>query len=258
MTTPEVFVVKDRSLLLDAVAARLVTALVDRLAAARRASLLVAGDPLIADLLDAVARGSARGAVDWPAVQVWWANDTWRPVSGRHALAVTPLLTELGVRESAIHTVPVDGPVDEDEPIGAGQRPEDLAEIYARQLRAARQADDHGPVPAFDVALLAVAHDGSVAGLHPERPSAHDDGAVAVDRVAHEITLTTRAVSTAREVWLLAAGSAAAPGVHLALSTAGPFQVPAAGSRGSSRTLVLLDEAAAGRLPHALRRLASP
>jgi 6-phosphogluconolactonase len=43
----------------------------------------------------------------------------------------------------------------------------------------------------------------------------------------------------------------------LALSEAGAYQIPAAGARGRSRTLMLLDQAAAARLPKGLDRRAS-
>jgi 6-phosphogluconolactonase len=47
--------------------------------------------------------------------------------------------------------------------------------------------------------------------------------------------------------------------MRLALAAdAGPVQVPAAGARGSRRTLALLDGAAASRLPRTLSRPASP
>jgi 6-phosphogluconolactonase len=53
-------------------------------------------------------------------------------------------------------------------------------------------------------------------------------------------------------------GAEKARAVHLALSETGVVQVPAAGARGVSRTLVLLDEPAASALPQGLRRIASP
>jgi len=249
VTTPEVFVVRDRELLLDAVAARLVTFLVDRIAAAGSANLLVSGDRLSGDVMAAVSRGPAGDSVDWSAVAVWWANDTWDQTADRSAAALFPLLERLGIGSANIHPIPV---------LGVGQLPEFAAADYANELAAARHPDDHGSVPAFDVALLAVGSAGSVAGLQPERPTAYDTAAVAVDRASRQITLTAASLSTAREVWLLATGGAAAPGVHLALTAAGPYQVPAAGARGAVRTLMLADDAAASRLPHELRRIASP
>ena len=60
------------------------------------------------------------------------------------------------------------------------------------------------------------------------------------------ISLTLPAIR--REVWLIASGEAEANAIRLALD-AGPIQVPAAGARGRSRTLFLLDRAAASALP---------
>ncbi len=247
MSTPEVFVVRDRPLLHDAVAARLITHLVDRIAAAGGARLLLSDDPLVVDVLAAVGRGPARDAVDWAGVQVWWSHSTWR--AGSTGATGHTVLAELGIAATAMHQIP---------PMTTTSDPEETAARYAQLLLAAKAQDDHGLVPTFDVALLAVGDDGSVAGLHPEAPTAYAEAAVAVDRATSEITLTGPALSTARDVWLLAAGSEPARGVHLAVSAAGPIQVPAAGVRGIARTLLLVDEAAAARLPLSLRRIASP
>ena len=63
------------------------------------------------------------------------------------------------------------------------------------------------------------------------------------------VTLTMRALRHAREVWFVASGEEKAKAVHLALQGAGMVQIPAAGPRGSVRTLWLLDKAAASQLP---------
>jgi 6-phosphogluconolactonase len=44
----------------------------------------------------------------------------------------------------------------------------------------------------------------------------------------------------------------------MALSDAGPYAIPAAGVSGTSRTLWLLDRAAAAGIPTAITRIASP
>jgi 6-phosphogluconolactonase len=56
-------------------------------------------------------------------------------------------------------------------------------------------------------------------------------------------------IRTARQVWVVAAGSDQASAVRLALSSADPALAPAAGARGRQRTLFLLDRAAGARLP---------
>jgi 6-phosphogluconolactonase len=67
--------------------------------------------------------------------------------------------------------------------------------------------------------------------------------------------LTFPTIGGAKEVWILASGAEKASAVRLALTEgAGQFQVPAAGARGRERTLFLLDEAAASKLPHTMAR----
>jgi 6-phosphogluconolactonase len=72
------------------------------------------------------------------------------------------------------------------------------------------------------------------------------------------LSLTLPSINAAREVWFVVAGADKAKPVRLALSGAGPVQIPAAGARGRSRTLWLLDAAAAAELPRNLARAASP
>jgi len=72
------------------------------------------------------------------------------------------------------------------------------------------------------------------------------------------LTLTLPAIRAACEVWIIASGAEKAGAARLALSGAGPVQVPAAGARGVQATLFLLDRAAAVELPVQLGRFASP
>lgn len=72
------------------------------------------------------------------------------------------------------------------------------------------------------------------------------------------LSLTFSSIASAHEVWLIAAGAGKAAAVNLAVSGAGPVEIPAAGAHGRQRTLWLLDEAAASRLPRSMSRIASP
>ena len=60
------------------------------------------------------------------------------------------------------------------------------------------------------------------------------------------LSFTFRALDSANEVWVIAAGAGKADAVALAWSGAGREQVPSAGPRGHYRTLWLVDQAAAG------------
>ena len=250
--TAQVTVVRDRPLLLDAVAARLITRVVDHQAASGGASVLLGGDPLVAEVLARVATTAARDAVAWDRLDLWWADDAWTEPGGasRAATAAAPLLDAVDLDPQRTHWMPSRA--------AGGDSAEAAAARYARELAGARQPDDHGATPTFDVALLGLAADGGIAGVRPEQPVVHDPRPVAVDRATGRLTLTLAGLAGAREAWLMGSGAECATAAVLALSGAGALQVPAAGVRGRQRTLFLLDEAAASRLPASLRRIASP
>ncbi len=255
MTVPEVFVVRDARVLFDAVAARLVTRVVDRQAASGRARVLLGGDPNTLGVLQALAASPARDAIDDTALDLWWANDVWVPPDdpARASGAVEQLLRRSRLTQVSLHPIPGPGP---------SRDPAEAAEQYAQALSAARDLDDHGPTPRFDVLLTGIGPGGGVAGIAPEQPAAHDSRAVtsigATPQHPGQVTLTAAALTSVDEAWLVGTGPAVSSAVHLALSGAGPVQVPVAGVRGRQRTLLLLDDDAARRLPTSMRRLASP
>lgn len=260
MTVPaSVLVCRDAELLARAVAARLVVALVDAQAASGGAALALTGGGIGTASLAELRAAPARDAVDWGRLDVWWGDERFLPAGHperNETSARSALLSSVDVDAARVHPMPAaDGP--------DGNDPEAAAERYADILAAAAHPEDHGPVPVFDVLLLGIGPDGHVASIFPESPASYESRSVVAVRGAPKppptrLTLTLRAINAAREVWVLAAGEEKATAVHLALSGAGPVQVPAAGVRGRSRTLWLLDRSAASRLPPDLARLASP
>jgi 6-phosphogluconolactonase len=99
-----------------------------------------------------------------------------------------------------------------------------------------------------------------VASLFPEHPAAYDNRPVTAVRGSPKpppvrLTLTLAALNTAEETWLIASGSAKAGAVAMALTGAGPVQLPAAAVRGVERTLWLVDRAAAAEVSPRLRSL---
>lgn len=259
MPTPLVVVHREANVLAQAVAARLVTALVDAQAARGSASVVLTGGGIGIATLRELAAAPARDAVDWDALDVWWGDERFLP-SGH------PDRNETQAREALLDAVGVDP--ERVHPMGASDGPDgdDLdtaAERYADSLAKAARPEDHGPVPRFDVLLLGVGPDGHVASLFPEAPALYDERTVIPVRGAPKppstrLTLSRAAINAANEVWLIAAGEEKAAAARMALSGAGPTAVPAAGVGGRTRTLWLLDRAAASRLPASLSRLASP
>jgi len=254
--SPEVVVHANADLLADAVAARLITKLVDAQSARGWASVVLTGGKICIGVLEAVHRSAARNAVQWDRVDVWWGDERFLTTDDpqrNDGQARRALLDHLPLAAERVHPIPAD------EGRFAGQ-PEDAAEWYADQLAAAARPEDHGSVPRFDVCMLGIGEDGHVASIFPGAPAAYETRSVVAVHGSPKpppvrISLTFSTIGSALEVWLVAAGPSKASAVGLAVSGAGPVQIPAAGAAGRLRTLLLLDRAAATGLPPALLRL---
>jgi len=257
VTVPSVLVHRDQEVLAKAVAARLVTRLVDVQSARGGAHVVLTGGGVGTAVLAEVAATPAHAAVDWERLDIWWGDERFLPTGHEERNetgARAALLDRMPVDERRVHPMPAADQV---------ATAEEGAERYAAELRAAARPDDHGEVPSFDVLMLGLGPDVHVASLFPGMPALYERRPVVAVHGAPKppptrLTLTLPAIRTAREVWIIAAGESKAKAARLALSDAGPVQVPAAGARGRQRTLFLLDRAAAKELPLGIGRLASP
>ncbi|MFI1012182.1 6-phosphogluconolactonase [Streptomyces sp. NPDC020965] len=259
MSTPQLVVHRDKELMAQAAAARLITRIVDAQAARGSASVVLTGGRNGNALLAALGSSPARDAIDWHRLDLWWGDERFLP-EGDPERNVTQ------AREALLDSVPVDPARVRAMPASDayGGDVEAAAAAYAAELAAAASPEDHGPVPTFDVLMLGVGPDTHVASLFPELPAVRETERTVVG--VHgapkppptRVSLTLPAIRAAREVWLLAAGADKANAVAMALSGAGEIQAPAAGAYGRSRTLWLLDSAAAAELPRDLYPPASP
>ncbi len=250
MSTPEVIVYRDGSLLAQAVAARLVTGLTDAAAARGSASVVLTGGGIGTKVLEELAAAPARDAIDWRHLDIWWGDERFVPAGDpdrNETGARAALLDHVDVDLARVHPMPgPDGP-DGDDPDAAAAR-------YASWLAGAAKQAGQGPVPAFDVLMLGIGPEGHVASLFPGLPALGDDRPVVAVRNCPKppptrLSLTFPSIQAAREIWILASGEEKADAVARALSGADPAQVPAAGARGRQRTLFLLDGAAAAKTP---------
>jgi len=241
--------------LAEAVAARLIIRLVDAQAERGVATAVLTGGRVAAKVHAAVATSPARDAVDWSRVNIWWGDERFLPTGHperNDTQARAALLDAVPLNPLRVHPMPAsDWPDVED--------PESGAARYAQALADAAKPGSE-QLPHFDVLMLGVGEDGHVASVFPEHPVAYETRPVAAVRGAPKpppirITLTLPAINTAEEVWLIATGTGKADAVGMALSGAGPVQLPAAGVRGVSRTLWLLDREAAAHVGPRLRSL---
>jgi 6-phosphogluconolactonase len=232
-----------------AVAARLVTRLVDVQSAGRMPSLVLTGGTIAVAIHEAVARTPARQAVDWSAVDIWFGDERFVAADSPDRnvrQAAEAMLDHLPLDPARIHAMAAsDGAYGDDADAAAA--------AYADQLPQAARAAAAGGTPIFDVLMLGIGPDGHCASLFPGRSEMYDERPVVAVRDSPKppptrITLTMGALNRAREVWWVAAGQEKAKAVHDAVSGADLQAVPAAGPKGSERTLWFLDDAAASLL----------
>jgi 6-phosphogluconolactonase len=247
-TEHSVIVHADAALLAEAVAARVLVRLIDAQSVRGDAAVVLTGGRVAAAVYKAIAASPARGAVDWSRVDFWWGDERFLPsghADRNETQARAALLDAVRLDPARVHPMPAsDGP--------AGDDPEAAAARYADELAAA--APGSAELPHFDLLLLGVGEDGHVASVFPEQPAAYDKRLVTAVRGAPKpppvrVTLTLPAINAAEEVWLIATGSDKAAAIGMAISGAGPVQLPAGGVEGVERTLWLLDRAAAAQLP---------
>ncbi|WP_405766694.1 6-phosphogluconolactonase [Streptomyces sp. NBC_01538] len=253
-TAPQLVVHRDKELMAEAAAARLITRIVDAQASRGSASVVLTGGRNGNGLLAALASAPARDAIDWARLDLWWGDERFLPEGDPDrnvTQAKAALLDAVPLDPARVHAMPAsDGPY--------GSDVDAAAEAYAAELAKAAGPENHGPVPTFDVLMLGVGPDTHVASLFPELPAVRETERTVVGvRGAPKppptrVTLTLPAIRAAREVWLLAAGEDKAGAAAIALSGAGEIQAPAAGAYGRQRTLWLLDAPAASQLPRTM------
>ncbi len=235
----------------DELAGVVASRLVDRLASLQQSgdvpSVVLTGGSIADKVHDAVAQAPERNRVDWSRVEVWFGDERFVAADSddRNALhAARAVLDRLPFDPARVHVMPPSG----------GEHGDDVdaaARAYGRELAAAAGGD--GQVPVFDVLMLGIGPDGHCASLFPGRREQFSEEPVVAVRDSPKppptrISLTMHVLQSAREVWWLAAGEQKAEAVRDALHGADPVDVPAAGPKGLSRTLWLLDDAAASLL----------
>ncbi|MFD6141269.1 6-phosphogluconolactonase [Promicromonospora sp. NPDC060271] len=247
----------DKEVLAQAAAARLLTRVLDVQSVRSPVHVVLTGGSVGIATLAAVAASPLVPAVDWSGVHLWWGDERFLPdgdpdrneTQARQAL-VDDLVAEHGLPAANVHPMP--GPT-------SVATPEEGAAAYAELLREhagglPEQSEGTVPVPAFDVLLLGMGPDGHVASLFPGHEVLAAQGTTTGVHASpkpppERVSLTFDAIRSAREVWIVAAGSEKAEQVAAALADGPVTEVPAAGAVGRARTLWLLDAEAAGATP---------
>ncbi|UMP03821.1 6-phosphogluconolactonase [Amycolatopsis sp. EV170708-02-1] len=242
MSKTEVVVYENPDLLAAAAAARLVTRIVDVQAAKGSASVVLTGGGTGIAILRELRDSSARDAIDWSRLDVYWGDERFVPADSddrNEKQAREALLDHVPLDPKRVHAMaPSDGEFGDDVDAAAA--------AYAEVL-AANDA-------AFDIMLLGLGGEGHTASIFPDSPAVHEKerSVVAVRDCPKppptRISLTLPAIRRAQDIWLVTGGDAKADAVAQALAGAGEVEIPVAGARGSRRTLWLLDRGSASKL----------
>lgn len=141
MSAPQLVVHRDKELMAQAAAARLITKIVDAQTARGSASVVLTGGRNGNGLLAALAGSPARDAIDWSRLDLWWGDERFLP-EGDPERNVTQareaLLDKVDLDPSRIHAMPAsDGPY--------GGDADSAAAGYAAELAAAAGPRTTGP-----------------------------------------------------------------------------------------------------------------
>jgi len=176
-----------------------------------------------------------RDRIQWPQLTVFFSDERCVPspnAESNYALAAGALLSKVPIAKRNEHRLA--GELD----------PESAARTYEKELQKECPTVDD---PAFDVLLLNVGEDGSVASLFPGSAALDEKSrwvmpvrAPASETTAERITLTLPILNRAREVILIAAGAArSALAKRVVSGDAAAAKLPAARVRGLERTVWL-------------------
>jgi 6-phosphogluconolactonase len=178
---------------------------------------------------------AARLAPDWSGVEVWWADERCVPPDderSNYRLVRESLFDRLDRRPLREHRV-------------LGElAPTEAADAYDVELRDV----------VFDLALLGIGPDGHTASLFPNDPALDELGrrAAAVPRPdVDRVTATIPQLNASETVLFLIIGEEKADAVARSFSAPPDPATPAGLVRSApGKTIVLLDRAAAARLPN--------
>lgn len=193
--------------------------------------------------------------VDWARVHLFWGDDRYVPHDDderNEKQAREALLDHIDIPAANIHPMP---PSDSEfgADINAAAR---AYEVMLAEAAAMSDAERGEATPVFDVHLLGMGGEGHINSLFPHTAAVRETDRMVVAVTdspkppPQRITLTLPAVRRSRQVWLVVSGEAKAEAVAAGVAGADPDDWPAAGARGTEKTIWLLDSAAASQLSH--------
>jgi 6-phosphogluconolactonase len=246
--SPVVETYADTDELVAAAGDRLIASITSAIAARGQAYIVLTGGGTGVKLLKHI--GEHGAAIDWSAVHLFWGDE-------RYVTEDDDERNEKQAREALLDHIDI--PARNVHPMAAsdGEFGADLdAAALAYEHVLAANAPDGEPTPQFDVHLLGMGGEGHINSLFPHTPAVQETSRLVVGvedspkPPPRRITLTLPAVNRSREVWFVVSGGEKADAVAAAVGGAEAVEVPAAGAKGTDKTVWLLDTEAASQLPH--------
>ena len=249
-TRAEVEVLPTREALMEAAAARFVSAAGAAIRASGRFVVALAGGSTPKALYALLAGAPWAGRVDWSRVHVFWGDERCVPPddpASNYRMAREALLAHVPVSEQNVHRIR-----GEDDPrLAAAAYERVLRETFATPVGPPR----HAPGARFDLVLLGMGDNGHTASLFPGGTAVRETErwvvAERVDAVGMwRVTLTPVVLNAAAEVAFLVSGAEKAPMLRRVLE--GPHEPDALPAQvvapDDGRLRWLVDAPAAARL----------
>lgn len=241
---PDVRIFDDLLDLSQAAAALFAATCADAMLVRRRALVALSGGNTPARLFELLAAPPFAEKVDWPHIQVFWADERCVPPDdpeSNYHQAYEALLSRVMIPAQNVHRVPGE------------TAPRDAALAYALTLK--NYASPPLSWPRFDLVLLGMGDDGHTASLFPGSPVDIQTPTAAVtahyeDRPADRVTLTPILMNTARRVVFLVSGDSKSQTLANVLhGKYDPVALPAQRIRPTDGELIwMVDRAAASKL----------
>lgn len=245
-----VLVHTDKAALVDSVANRFLTKIVDIVHEQGHAHVVLTGGSVGTGVLEAINASPDRDTVNWAKIDFWWGDERWVPrqhADRNEGQARAALLDHIDIPAANVHAFPAsDDGIELDE----------AADRYAAELAAF--AAPESEIPLFDVTFLGVGPDGHVASLFPHMQGIRENerSVIAVlnspKPPPERLSLTRWVLNSSERIWLVVAGSDKASALGLALAGASRDEVPVAGIRGRHYTDFFVDGEAAAEVPENL------
>jgi len=242
----ELIVAADASAVAADVAQRTLALLGQAQHAHGRAVLALTAGSIMEASWQAIAESPDAATVDWSRVDVVWADERFVPADSDDR-------NDKPARRLLFDHAPFSAARQLSMPASDGPHPDldEAAAWYAEQLASLRRPD----APAFDLVLLGLGPDGHCASLFPNHPGTLVRGATVIavrnspKPPPERLSFTFDLLDEAAEIWFVASGAGKADAVAVAQTGVSREQIPSAGPKGRVRTLWLVDEQAAARLP---------